>query len=70
VPGGGNNGSNTAHCASVIDEDGYTGHRAGAASWTGHDTHVQEGENDTRTPGQGDGVDNHPPTRSFLKITP
>jgi hypothetical protein len=31
-----------AHCTSVIDDYGYTGHRdrAGASWWTGHDRHA------------------------------
>ena len=64
------NGFNTAHCASVIDDDGYPRHCTGveARSWTRHDTHAQASDNDTRTPGRAAGVDTTAPTRSSLQI--
>src|SRR3954467_11930138 len=67
LPGGGSNGSSSAHCASVIDEDGSNPQADGFGpdvAWVGHDKHEQTGETDIRAPGEAGRCRNHPPTRS------
>jgi hypothetical protein len=73
LPGGGSNGSSTRHCASVIDEDGYT--RQGvllpsvaaiAEPCEGHDKHEQAGKTGIGVPGRRDGLSNQPTYQELL----
>jgi hypothetical protein len=47
-PGAGSNGSNTAHWASVNDDDGYTAQRCPSRVPAGQDGHTNNGDNDMR----------------------
>src|SRR3954468_9976277 len=68
LPGGGSSGSSSFHCASVIEEDGYTPHAglSAAPRWVGHDRHEQTGETDIRAPGEAGRCRNHPPSQELV----